>query len=141
MVNIRIMSISDYDDILELWNEEGKVPINDVDESYEGIEKYLKRNPSTSFIAEENGRIVGTIMAGHDGRRGFFHHVYISGRLRGQGIGKMLVESAMNALKKEGIRKAALVAFFDNEQGNEFWEHIGFTERNDLIYRNKIITE
>ena len=141
MVNIRIMSITDYDDIIKLWNEEGKVPINSVDESYEGIEKYLKRNPTTSFIAEENGRIVGTIMAGHDGRRGFFHHVYILGKMRGQGIGKMLVEKAMNALKEEGIRKAALVAFSDNKKGNEFWEHIGFTVRDDLIYRNKFITE
>ncbi len=139
MTNIRIMTINDYEGIIGLWKEEGKVPLNSTDDSLEGITRYLKRNPKTSFVAENGGKIVGTIMSGHDGRRGFFHHVYVSLKYRKQGIGVKLVESAMNALKEEGISKTALVVFSDNEQGNGFWKHIGFTTRNDLVYRNKLI--
>jgi len=84
-------------------------------------------------------RIIGTILAGHDGRRGIFHHVVVAPEYRGQGIGRMLVESAMEALKKEGITKVLLVVFEHNENGNAFWEHMGFTERTDLVYRNKYI--
>lgn len=135
MVNIRVMTIADYDGVCDVWKDhEG---INPVDDSIEGFTKYLKRNPTTSFVAEDNGKIVGTILAGHDGRRGFFHHVVILPKYRNQGIGKMLADSAMNALEKEGINKVALVVFADNENGNGFWEHIGFTVRNDLVYRNK----
>ena len=139
MINIRIMQIDDYDSIIRLWKEKGQVALNSIDDSFEGLLKYLSRNPATSFVATDNGRIIGTIMAGHDGRRGFFHHVYISDEYRGQGIGKMLVESAIDALTAEGIGKTALVVFSDNDLGNTFWEHMGFTVRDDLVYRNKVI--
>lgn len=135
MVNIRVMTTADYDGICDVWKDHDG--INPVDDSLEGFAKYLKRNPTTSFVAEDNGRIVGTILAGHDGRRGLFHHVVVLPEYRGKGIGKMLAESAMEALKKEGITKVLLVVFKDNDIGNGFWEHIGFTARNDLVYRNK----
>lgn len=139
MVSIRIMTTADYDGICDVWaDHEG---INPVDDSLEGFTQYLKRNPTTSFVAEDNGKIVGTILAGHDGRRGIFHHVVVLPEYRGQGIGKMLVDNAMSALKKEGITKILLVVFKDNDGGNGFWEHIGFTERNDLVYRNKYTNE
>lgn len=137
MVKTRLMTINDWDGVAEVWKKhEGTNP---VDDSVEGFTRYLKRNPTTSFVAEDNGRIVGTILAGHDGRRGIFHHVSIIPEYRKQGIGKMLVESAMEALKKEGITKVLLVVFEHNENGNAFWEHMGFTERTDLVYRNKYI--
>lgn len=135
MVNIRVMTTADYDGICDVWKDHDG--INPVDDSLEGFAKYLKRNPTTSFVAEDNGRIVGTILAGHDGRRGLFHHVVVLPEYRGKGIGKMLAESAMEALKKEGVTKVLLVVFKDNDIGNGFWEHIGFTARNDLVYRNK----
>lgn len=135
MVKIRVMTIADYDGVCDVWNIlDGTNP---VDDSLKGFTKYLKRNPTTSFIAEENGNIVGTILAGHDGRRGFFHHVAVLPEYQKLGVGRMLADSAMNALEKEGINKVALVVFADNENGNGFWEHIGFTVRNDLVYRNK----
>lgn len=134
-MNIRVMTIADYDGICDVWKDHDG--INPVDDSLEGFAKYLKRNPTTSFVAEDNGRIVGTILAGHDGRRGLFHHVVVLPEYRGKGIGKMLAESAMEALKKEGVTKVLLVVFKDNDSGNGFWEHIGFTARNDLVYRNK----
>ena len=113
--------------------------MNSTDDSKEGIEKYLKRNPTTSFVAECDGKVVGVIMAGHDGRRGYLHHTAVLSAYRNQGIAKTLVEAAMKALEKEGIHKVALVAFKKNEIGNGFWEHIGFVEREDIVYRNKNI--
>lgn len=137
MVKIRIMTIADYDGICEVWkNHEGTNP---VDDSAEGFAKYIRRNPTTSFVAEDNGKIVGTILAGHDGRRGLFHHVSVLPEYQKQGIGKMLVDNAMDALEKEGITKVLLVVFKDNDNGNAFWEHIGFTKRDDLFYRNKCV--
>lgn len=137
MVNVRVMTPDDYDGIAELWkNHEGTNP---VDDSREGLEKYLRRNPSTSFVAVDNGTIIGTILAGHDGRRGLFHHVSVHPEYQKQGIGKMLVENAENALRKEGIHKVLLVVFTHNDNGNDFWEHMGFTVREDLYYRNKYI--
>ena len=81
--------------------------------------------------------IVGTILAGHDGRRGFLYHVAVSPDHQGQGIGRRLTEAAMEALSREGIFKTALVVFADNDGGNEFWEKLGFAARPDLIYRNR----
>lgn len=138
MVNIRVMTADDYDGIAEVWADHNGT--NPVDDSREGFTRYLRRNPTTSFVAEDNSRIVGTILAGHDGRRGFFHHVVVLPGYRGQGIGAKMVEAAMNALEKEGIRKTALVVFGDNDLGNGFWEHLGFTVREDLVYRNKYIS-
>ena len=137
MVKIRVMKIADFDGICEVWkNHEGTNP---VDDSAEGFAKYSRRNPTTSFVAEDNGKIVGTILAGHDGRRGLFHHVSVLPEYQKQGIGKMLVDNAMDALEKEGITKVLLVVFKDNDNGNAFWEHIGFTKRDDLFYRNKYV--
>ena len=123
MVKVRVMTVNDWDGVNECWKEhEGTNP---VDDSPEGFARYLGRNPATSFVAEENGRITYTIPEAPD--------------RRGQGIGRMLVESAMEALRKEGIQKVLLVVFTHNENGNRFWEHMGFTVREDLYYRNKYI--
>lgn len=137
MVETRIMTPDDWDGVAKVWEDhEGTNPIDD---SPEGFAKYLRRNPSTSFVAVDNGRIVGTILAGHDGRRGIFHHVSVLKEYQKQGIGRMLVESAVEALRKEGINKVLLVVFTHNDSGNAFWEHMGFTVREDLVYRNKYI--
>lgn len=136
-MTIRVMTIADYDGICDVWKDHDG--INPVDDSLEGFTKYLKRNPTTSFVAEDNGKIVGTILAGHDGRRGFFHHVVVMPEYRNQGIGRKIVGHAIESLEKEGINKVALVVFENNQLGNAFWEKIGFTAREDLIYRNKNI--
>ncbi len=139
MVNIRVMSIDDYDGVYNLWINTPGMGLNTTDDSREGIAKYLKRNPTTSFVAEHEGTIIGVIMAGHDGRRGYIHHTAVLPTYRNQGIAKKLVDSAMSALDEEGINKVALVAFKKNELGNSFWENRGFTNRDDLVYRNKNI--
>lgn len=140
-MNFRLMQISDYDSIYNLWKNTPGMGLNSVDDSKEGIEKFLKRNPSTCFIAEENEKIVGVIMAGNDGRRGYIYHIAVLPEFRGKHIAKTLVENAMAALEKEGITKVALVVFEKNKNGNGFWEKIGFTVRNDLIYRNRTIAQ
>lgn len=136
-MTIRTMQTSDYDAVYALWLSCKGMGLNSVDDSREGIARYLRRNPSTCFVAEENGAIAGVILAGHDGRRGYIYHAAVRPDLRGQGIGKALVDSAIGALKAEGITKVALVAFSRNEAGNVFWEKMGFNQRTDLAYRNK----
>lgn len=138
---IRQMTIEDYEAVYELWVHTPGMGLNNVDDTKSGIERYLKRNPTTCLVAEEAGRIVGVIMSGHDGRRGFIYHTTVHADYRGQGIGRSLVQYAMQALEQEGIHKVALVAFLRNEAGNAFWEKLGFFAREDLVYRNKGIHE
>lgn len=134
------MTIEDYHQVYSLWINTPGMGLNNLDDSKEGIERYLKRNPNTCFVAEDDeGIVIGVIMSGHDGRRGYIHHTTVSNQYRKKGIGKQLVDAALNALEQEGIHKAALVVFERNELGNAFWEHIGFSSRTDLVYRNKNI--
>ncbi len=140
-MKFRTMDIEDYEKVYDLWIHTIGMGLNTTDDSREGIAKYLLRNPDTCFVAEDNGEIVGVIMSGHDGRRGFIHHTTVKEEYRGRGIGKKLVDSALAALEAEGIHKVALVAFEKNVSGNVFWEKIGFSVRDDLIYRNKSIHE
>lgn len=138
---IRKMTIEDYEAVYQLWISTPGMGLNNLDDSREGIEKYLRRNPATCFVAEKDGQIVGVIISGHDGRRGYIYHTAVAVSERNQGIGSALVDTAMAALEAEGIHKCALVAFERNETGNRFWENYGFTTRPDLVYRNKTIQE
>lgn len=138
---IRVMDIADYDKVYALWMSCKNMGFNNLDDSREGIEKYLKRNPATSFIAERDGAVVGVILAGHDGRRGFIHHMAVAEDCRRQGVAADLLDHALKALKAEGINKVALLVFKRNEAGNAFWESQGFTVREDVAYRNKALTE
>ena len=114
--------------------------LNPYDDSEEGLRRYLARNPPTCFVArEKDGKVIGSILAGHDGRRAFIYHLAVAMESRKMGVGKSLVDAAVKALQAEGIAKAALVVFADNDAGNAFWEKIGFTTRPDLVYRNKAI--
>ena len=138
-MTIRLMTAADYPACYDLWLRTPGMGLNSIDDSAEGIGRYLKRNPGTCFVAEEEGRIVGVILAGHDGRRGHISHTAVDGAFQRRGIGRQLVEHAMAALEQEGIHKVALAAFSRNELGNAFWERIGFTAREDLVYRNRNI--
>ncbi len=138
---IRVMNTEDYDRVYALWMSCKNMGFNNLDDSRQGIEKYLKRNPSTCFVAEQGDAIVGVVLAGHDGRRGFIHHMAVAEDCRRQGIATDLLGQALAALKEEGINKAALLVFNRNEAGNVFWERQGFTARDDVTYRNKVLTE
>ncbi len=138
---IRTMTISDYDAVYALWLSCAGMGLNSMDDSREGIGRFLHRNPSTCFVAESGGEISGCIMAGHDGRRGFIYHTAVRPGCRRQGIGGALVRAALDALQEEGISKTALVVFARNEAGNAFWERMGFAAREDLVYRNCALRE
>ncbi len=137
----RKMVIDDYDKVYSLWISCAGMGLNNLDDSKEGIDKFLKRNPDTCFVAIDNETIIGVIMVGNDGRRGYIYHTSVDPNYRMKGIGKTLVNTALDALFKLGINKVALVVFERNRTGNEFWEKIGFTKRNDLVYRNKTLVE
>lgn len=137
---IRLMTIEDYKNVYDLWMSCTGMGLNDLDDSKEGIEKFLSRNPNTCYVAEDHS-IVGAIMAGNDGRRGFIYHTSVHPAYRHQKIGSRLVSASMNALAELGINKVALVVFDRNEIGNKFWEKQGFTVRDDLVYRNKALTD
>jgi len=140
-MNIRIMKSEDYGKVYALWLSCKGMGLNSVDDSQDGINRFLTRNPSTCFVAEENSAIIGAIIAGNDRRRGYIYHTAVSPLCRHKGIGTALVQKALNALSELGISKAALVVFERNKDGNAFWENQGFTVREDLIYRNKSLTE
>lgn len=135
------MTINDYEEVSNLWKNTPGMGLNNLDDSKDGINLYLKRNPNTCFVAKNEGKIIGVILSGHDGRRGFIYHTAVDVSNRRQGIGRKLVDLALASLKKEGINKVAFVVFKNNELGNIFWDKLGFEERKDLVYRNKVISD
>ena len=137
----RAMTIEDYDQVYELWMQIKGFGIRSIDDSREGIARFLKRNPTTSVVAEADGKIVGGILCGHDGRRGCFYHVCVNPEYRRKGIGKQMVVFAMEALKAEEINKVSLIAFTTNDIGNAFWNTIGWTKREDLNYYDFTLNE
>ena len=138
---VRVMSIDDYDQVYALWTKIHGFGLRSVDDSREGIERFLQRNPTTSVVAEEEGKIVGAILCGHDGRRGCLYHVCVDEEYRMRGIGKSMVIFAMEALKKEKTNKVSLIAFTKNDIGNAFWNEIGWTKRLDLNYYDFTLNE
>ena len=128
------MRASDYDAVRSLWMTIKGFAIRSMDDSREGVNKFIERNPGLSTVAIEDGHIVGAILCGHDGRRATLYHVCVAESYRKRGIGKAMVVRCMEELQKEGINKVALIAFTHNDVGNAFWKEIGWTEREDLNY-------
>lgn len=135
----RTMTIEDYDEVYALWMKIKGFAIRSIDDSKEGVERFLKRNPDTSVVAVEDNHVVGAILCGHDGRRGCMYHVCVDPDYRMRGIGKEMVVFAMEALKKEHISKISLIAFTENDIGNAFWNKIGWTHRLDLNYYDFVL--
>ena len=140
-VNIRLMKTHDYKKVFDLWKSTPGVGMRSLDDSEEGISKFMKRNPNTCFIAECDNTLAGVILSGHDGRRGYIYHAVVRDEYRGKGIGRLLVQAVEDSMKKEGINRLALTAFAANENGNRFWEHLGYSTRSDILYRNKSIND
>jgi len=133
------MTIEDYDMVYDLWMQIKGFAIRSIDDSREGVDRFLKRNPTTSVVAIEDEKVVGAILCGHDGRRGCLYHVCVAPDYRLRGIGKSMVVFAMNALKEERISKVSLIAFTENDIGNAFWNDIGWTQRLDLNYYDFVL--
>lgn len=138
---VRVMTLDDYDGVKALWMKIKGFGIRSIDDSREGVERFIKRNPTTSVVAVEDGKIVGSILCGHDGRRGCLYHVCVDEAYRMRGIGKSMVVMTMEALKEEGINKVSLIAFTKNDIGNAFWKEIGWTKREDLNYYDFTLNE
>ncbi len=133
-IQFREMCIGDYSQVRALWMTIRGFGIRSLDDSREGVERFIRRNPATSVVALDQGRVVGAVLCGHDGRRGCFYHVCVHEDYRKKGIGKAMAVFAMKALQKEQINKVSLIAFKSNEVGNRFWRSVGWTFRDDLNY-------
>jgi len=140
-MNIRLMTINDYDEVYALWTMESGVGLRSLDDSKEGIAKFLCRNQSSCFVAEEKHSIVGCILCGNDGRRGYIYHAMVKKEYRCNGIGKALVDSVVKALEEDGICKVGLFVKASNNLGNGFWQSQCFTKRDDLFYWDKSLNE
>ena len=140
-MEIRKMTIQDYEKVYELWMSCKNMGFNDIDDSKEGISRFLERNPNTSFVAIENEKLIGIILGGHDGRRGYIYHLSVNENYRKNGIGSELVKNCLESFKLEKISKVALLVFKYNEVGNLFWEKQGFILREDISYRNVALRE
>jgi putative acetyltransferase len=130
---IKEMTIEDYDEIYELWKSSEGVGLSDAD-SREGIDRFLKRNPGLSFVVrDEQDQLVGAALCGHDGRRGYIHHLSVIQNARRQGLGRNLVGRCMYNLMQIGIQKCHLFVFGENEAALGFWNSLGWTHRVELI--------
>lgn len=131
--NFSEMDVSHYEQCVELWkNTEGMGVISD---SKEQIRRYLERNKGMSFVCTDKatGKVVGTNLAGHDGRRGLMYHLAVDKEHRGNSIGKLLVKLSIDAIRKEGIDRCLIMIINGNETGAKFWESIEWNLREDLI--------
>lgn len=131
---IRKMRIEDYEQVHSLWQTCSGVGINSIDDSKDNIERFIDKNNEICLVAEENNEIVGTVLAGYDGRRAYIYHTAVRDDMRRQGIGKKLVEEELKQFESIGVSKAAGVVFVDNISAQEFWKKCGFTVRKDLYY-------
>lgn len=130
------MRIDDYNDIYKLWNNTSGMGLSDAD-SYDNIDKFLIRNKGLSYICKHEDKIIGTILCGHDGRRGYIYHVTVAEEYRGRGIGRKLVEKSLEGLKFQGINKCHLFVFADNNIGNDFWTSLGWNRRKEIFVYSK----
>lgn len=128
---LREMEIADYPEVMDLWQRTEGVGLSASD-ARDSIDRFLERNPGLSFIALVDGAIAGTVVCGHDGRRGYIYHLAVADAYRRQGIGDKLVDRCLDALNEAGIDKCHLFVFRDNDAANTFWRDTGWTERTDL---------
>ena len=129
---IRKMTIEDYEGVNALWHGIKGFVLRSIDDSNEGVSRFIKRNPNTCVIAEEDGKIVGSILCGHDGRKGCMYHVCVAEEYRKRGIGTAMVAFALERLHEEEINDVSIVAFSKNDVGNKFWKKLGWEMQANL---------
>lgn len=138
---IRVMSMDDYQELFLLWSSIPHMGLRSLDDSEAGISRFLQRNPATSFVACEDGRLVGAILCGHDGRRGYIYHTAVLPKYRGRGIASALVDAAAGALKAENITRVCLNIMETNAEGKAFWLHRGWERKDFLGFYSRSITD
>ena len=127
-VQILPMTEADYDAVRALWMTIRGFGIRALDDSREDVVRFIQRNPTTSVVAKADGRVIGSILCGSDGRQGALYHVCVAEEFRRQGIGTRMVGYCMQQLKALGINKVGLIAFTKNGGGNAFWKQIGWKQ-------------
>lgn len=137
-VEIFEFTMGDYAEVVTLWRSSEGVGLSSAD-APERIAAYLTRNQGMSFIARDGGEVVAAVLCGHDGRRGYLHHLAVRPDRRGQGIGRALVDRCMRALEREGIDKCHLFVFKENLDGQAFWRKVDWKDRLDLVIMSKNI--
>ena len=135
---IEEFTIQAYDEMMALWRDSEGVGLSDAD-SPKAISHYLARNPGMSFVAGMDGRIVGAVLCGHDGRRGYIHHLAVHRTCQRQGIGKALAARCTEALESAGIQKCHIFILNDNPDGRQFWDRIGWNFRTDIRVMSRIL--
>ncbi len=138
-VSLREMTIADYDDARALWERSEGVGLSAAD-ARENISAFLSRNAGLSFVALEGGKLVGAVLCGSDGRRGFLYHLAVDTRARGKGVGRLLVTSCLSRLHQRGMRKCHIFVMAGNLEGQKFWQRIGWVERGDLVVMSRDVT-
>ncbi len=139
--SIMPMTEDDYDDVRALWMTIRGFGIRALDDSREDVQRFIRRNPTTSVVARMDGRIVGSILCGSDGRQGALYHVCVAREYRRRGIGTQMVGYCMHQLRLMGINKVSLIAFASNDVGNAFWKQIGWTRKSDVNYYEFVLNE
>jgi ribosomal protein S18 acetylase RimI-like enzyme len=138
---IRPMSMADYNEVRALWMTISGFGIRALDDSPEDIRRFILRNPTTSVVARMDGRVVGSILCGSDGRQGALYHVCVAREYRRRGIGTRMVGYCMQQLRLMGINKVSLIAFTRNDAGNAFWNQIGWTRKTDVNYYEFVLNQ
>ena len=136
-IEITEFSMSNYEEATAFWASIPEVGLDDAD-SISSMEAFLKRNPGLSFVAKHGKDLIGAVLCGHDGRRGYLHHLAVSPDYRGKGIGKRLVYECLSALSRHGISRCNIFIYSHNEKGKEFWEKTGWTNYDglEIMYRS-----
>lgn len=123
--NIREMTIDDYDEVYHLWEQTEGLSLEEGD-SREDIKIYLNRNQGFCFVACVDVRIIGSVLCGHEGRRGILRHLAVKREYRGKGFARALINESLSALYKDGIKKCNTFVLDENVDGRRFWEHMGW---------------
>lgn len=135
------MTINDYPSLISLWKNTPNMGLRALDDSEEGISRFLKRNPTTSFAAYEDDSLIGAILCGHDGRRGYIYHTVVQENYRNQGIAAQLIDAAVTALRAENITRVCLNVVETNEYGKAFWQKRGWEKKDFLGFYSRSITD
>lgn len=136
---IRYMKKEDYYEIYELWSSSKEIRINIQDDTYEKISKFIDYNSNLCIVAIENSEIIGSVLAGYDGRRGHIYHTIVRSDYRSKGIGNKLIDKVLDEFKSKEVKEIDLLSVINNHEGNNFWEHKGFLLNENLYYRRKNI--
>lgn len=137
---IQEMTIDDYEGVKALWKKSKGIELSNAD-TKKSIARFLERNPGLSFVARDGNLMVGVVLCGHDGRRGYIDQLVVSPSYQRQGIGRALVGRCLYNLVQIGIRKWHLFVMQDNQDAIEFWKKIGWAQRVELVTMSKYNSE